>query len=601
MSEGVIVSEKWRGLVSGQVAPVRIATDNSTLRGTGTVDDPLSVVGGAADFPIELLGLGPEQDQYDPDANMAAGTVNPLTDPALGNFTVIVVKGADNQATRITGIDATDVKVNTVVLFLNLSISGIDCGQVIFNHLDDSTASANQILCPANMDYMLPIFGGVFTFYGPDLKWHPITENGQHQTVALQNLRFYPNALAPVIAGVVNNWNFTAETSYPAGEGLAGGNLAFETYSYIRVQTDIGGATLTGLAPNAGTNANSYTNGGMKILVNLGPGVLTLSPLDSRSGANHQFKTPNSQAVTIPPNGAAIVVEPLGDPDEDALWQVIALAQDITHGLTLVLTGNPAIEGAGGIALTTQSLLITPAVTPAALPAVPTVTHDWNPGSTDLIIDVATNANGSILGGLIGADDTVAGVGETRILRNVGGGPLILLNEDSGSVQQFVTPSGAPAVIQSLDNAIVQRNSSEKWTVLTSGKTGVLAHPNPITPAVLAATNIQDWNPVGLTGSNQGLSYLFTSWIKAQGQVGSVLQTMLPSYEGHRIVLSNYASGFTIATNHAATGGGGVPFHCPGGTPGTDDFVVLTQASVELIFDADNQFWLVNATRLGGA
>lgn len=159
MSEGIISRASWRGLISGQVSPVRVATDRATITGTGTVDDPLvaafdgvdvessgsplagnphstlnfigaTVVdagGGKANITISgggsglvpLLGFEPRGDQYGVGDNMAEGTLNPYTDPNLGSVTCITVAGADNGATRLTGMDNTGVADGTIVAFLN--------------------------------------------------------------------------------------------------------------------------------------------------------------------------------------------------------------------------------------------------------------------------------------------------------------------------------------------------------------------------------------------------------------------------------------------------------------------------------------------------
>lgn len=48
MSEGTISRQSWRGLMAGQVSPVRVATDGTTVTGTGTTDDPLAASGGGS-------------------------------------------------------------------------------------------------------------------------------------------------------------------------------------------------------------------------------------------------------------------------------------------------------------------------------------------------------------------------------------------------------------------------------------------------------------------------------------------------------------------------------------------------------------------------
>lgn len=438
-NSGVAVEESGEPIAASQTILNFIGPTVTTVGKKANI----TVSGGSIAFPISLLGLGPRQDQYGAGHNMDVGTINPLEDPALGTFTVITVKGADNQATRITGIDATGIAVNTVVLFMNLSDSGTDCGQVIFNHLDDSTADTNQILCPQNVDYMLPIFGGVFVIYGSDFKWHPISENGQHQTISCQNLRLYPNALMPIISGVVNDWNPVAESSYAVGEGLAGGNCTFETYSYIRVQTDADGATLTGLAPNNGTNGNPYTLGGVKILVNLGPGTLVLSPLDSRSSGTHQFNTPNTLPIALGPGECAWVISPLGDPDPNAQWQAIALSKS-------------------------QAMVqITPALALAGL------IDNWNPTDGTSGLSYLYAGWIQIAGGLAGALNSMnSGITGMRIvITNYGSAIAINHNESGGSGgvttgKPFYCPGGTTFTLPEFGSvAIAYQSVNDVWIV----------------------------------------------------------------------------------------------------------------------------------------
>ncbi len=311
-----------RSFVTGSATTLALAACGKESNG-----DPTTAQDAGATEP--LFSLGPRQDQLGDGVNMVTGTINPYTDPALGSFSVITLKGADNQATRITGIDAARVTADrSVVLFINLSESGIDCGQVVFKHQDASADAANRIICPAALDYYLPIFGAVFAIYGSDLRWHLVTDNGYAKYVTAQALRLYPNALTPLVGpGIVNNYNPTALSSYAAGEGLAGGDLRFEEYSLIRINTAAGETYLTGLSPNAGTDANVATLGGVKLLLNVGSGTLTIAHLNDASTPGRQFLCPGGVDFTLQPHECAWVISPLGDPNSDSDWHVIAQAK----------------------------------------------------------------------------------------------------------------------------------------------------------------------------------------------------------------------------------------------------------------------------------
>ena len=127
--------------------------------------------------------------------------------------------------------------------------------------------------------------------------------------------------------GTVNNYNPIAQTSYLGGGGLAGGDLTFEEYSLIRVNTAAGETYLTGLSPNGGANANVATLGGVKLRLNVGNGVLTIAHLNDASTPGRQFFCPGGVDFGLLPGQCAWVISPLGDPNSDSDWHVIAHAK----------------------------------------------------------------------------------------------------------------------------------------------------------------------------------------------------------------------------------------------------------------------------------
>ncbi len=527
-----------------------------------------------------LMRTGP--DQYGAGVNMDTGNIGTLTDASMSGFDVIIVKGADNQGTFINGIDATGVSPGAVRLLLNLSESGVDVGIVVIRHNIASATATDRVLCPQACDYKLPVFGAVWAFYGDDRRWHLVSESGMAQVVCAQALRFYPHFYGPSVSGTYNNWNPTAQTSYtpPGTHGLGGGDLTFEDYTAILVPTT-GDTTLTGLSPNDGSNANIPTLSGVKFLLNTGSGNLTLKHLDGGSTSGRQFICPNAEDVVLKPYECAWVFTPGGDMGEAVNWRVIACSQSNRTFPSVTTTGR-----------TTTNALSVKSVTGAALAVAPTVTHDYDPGNTNTLVRIEANANGSILDSLTPADATSSGRGEVRVVTNVGNGPLVILDaaDATGGTAgyRFETPGGRPIVLLSNESMWMQRDDTDRWKAHGLGaRTNA---PVDITPAVLAATNVDDWAPVGASGANAGLSFLYANWIKAQGAVGTVLRTINPGKHGDRKFIYNYASGFTIK-HLQGTGTTGKSIYTPGGA----DFVLSQYAGVWIQYDGASTVWILDA------
>ena len=253
---------------------------------------------------------------------------------------------------------------------------------------------------------------------------------------------------------------------------------------------------------------------------------------------------------------------------------------------------------------TTTAMTVNPAVSPAALPSVPAVTHDWNPGSCDAVIRVLTDPNGSIIGGLKPCGSGPGSVGEVRIIRNIGGtdtegsGELVLLQDDVGSAFPFhLAGRNTSYVVPSLGSIILQWDNTDKWFVVGMIGASTPMNPRSITPAVMAATNVNDYAP---TDAVTGLAGQYVDWWHLQGQVGTVLTgidatAVAGSNYGKRVLLTNYGSGFIIrdSDTHSAVGN-------RIRTPGASDFVLTNLGSVWLVYDAGNGVWFVESSRIGG-
>jgi len=253
---------------------------------------------------------------------------------------------------------------------------------------------------------------------------------------------------------------------------------------------------------------------------------------------------------------------------------------------------------------TTAAMTVNPSVSPAALPSVPTITHDWDPGSCDAVIRVLPDDNGSIIGGLKPCGSGPASVGEVRIIRNVGGtdtegtGSLIMLQDDVGSAFPFhLAGRNTSYVVPSLGSIILQWDNTDKWFVV--GMTGASTPMNPrsITPAILPATDVNNYAPVDAV---TGVAGQYVDWWHLQGQVGTNLTgidatAIAGSNYGKRVLITNYGSGFTIK-HMSGSSSPGNKIECPGGS----DFVLTNLASVWLVYDAGNGVWFVESSRIGG-
>lgn len=382
-------------------------TAGATIADAGDGTATINIYGG--DGSTEpLFSLGPEITQYDPGTDMPGGIINPLEYPtALGLFTVIELRGADSQATRITGIDASAVTSDkSVVLFINTSPTGIDCGQVVFYHLNSGTASENQIWCPGNVDYTLANGGGIFCRYGNDNKWHILDNGATARYGVFESIRLYPCALMPQITGTLtdptNNWNPTAESSYGddpptggVGVGLAGGDCTAEEYTLQRI-TGVATACLTGYAPNAGNNDDLPTLGGVRLFYNEGLYPITFRHLNGASTEGRQFECPEGVDYVLKPGEGVWGCSMFSDPNPDSNMRLFgpnrqARVQIITASIPgeQIDNWNP-VDATSGVDFTQADWIV-------ANPSVDTVINSINPGINGQRITLSADGGGMVL------------------------------------------------------------------------------------------------------------------------------------------------------------------------------------------------------------
>jgi hypothetical protein len=558
-------------------------------------------------FSTQALRLTPRApDPFGAGTNMPAGYIADYSDPSMPAYTRYLWKGADNQGTWLTGIDASSFVDGDIVIFENQTESGDDAGCVVLKDENSPEATggvvpslaANRIVCPGAQDYVCPPYGVTMLVRGTNKlgqpRWEIRTENAQQKKVIGQSLQLYPNLQAGFttpLVGTLDDWNPTGDTlitSVPVGsppQNVDGSNCAFQDHTWIMAYVDAAGARITGLlAQNPPTTPQNW--GPIKVITNNGPGVLTIADHGVGSAVENQILCPNGVDLLVQPGESVWLGSPYYNNGVTAQWRVL--------GAGNAVIGTTTITDA-----TIQQLQLAPSLAPAALPSVPTVTHDWDPGGNNAVIRVMTDPNGSFLGGLAPhaplvffPDDTV------RVLRNVGSGPLIILNEDPGSLvgNRFETPNGQALYVEQSSSVIIIRDGTlSRWRCDSTGN--VLASPTlvPITPsAALIGANNNDYSPVDGT---TGLPLQYASWLRVTGTFAAVLTGIDSTgfVAGQRLMMTNYGAAFTISNGNAASLAPN-RFSCPNGA----DIIFLVGATVTFIRDPGG-IWIAEGMRSGGA
>jgi len=542
----------------------------------------------------------------DDQGSTAVDYTTTYTDPDMATAGVLYWRGNDNQGSTLRSMNPSTLAVGSIRYFINPSTSGIDVGTVTLKHEDTTgTTATHRFCCPGAADYQVPIFGVTILIRGYNEtggeRWLVVGQNGHAKKALIQSLQLYPNLQVGTpgspVSGSLNNYNPTGQTPFesspgvPSTLGIAGSNLTGKDHTFWRMFVHANGATLTGVYGQA-ENGEVSDFGRIHVLKNYGPGTLTIAHRSSSSDSANQIFCPNQRDLIVPADGAVWLIKPFygaPDPGVTVSWHVLGAAFSNEVFPSVTTTART----------TTRQITLATKDTPAQLGKHTTITNDWNPG-TGSVAAANTHNDGSIVAGLVPAAPSTPG--EIRYVLNVGTGPLALLNETASSTEEyrFTMPNGRPCVLPTRCSMGFRYDESSRWNALDS-RDPEIPFSVSITPAALAASNINNYAPTDATTSWPGR--LAKVW-RIQGNVGTVLTgvdatpTGLPQFvHGDRILLINYSAGMTIA-HQSASSDAGNKITCPPGGASNPDYILLTGAAVWLIYDALGATWILEGTRL---
>lgn len=527
-----------------------------------------------------------------PVANLPAGRSNNFVIPNLQTHPIIEIHGADNQGTILTGIDATGILPGMVRILMDTQAAGQqDAGTFSLTHEDDDSLEDNRVICPNQTDYVGPPNGITILVRGNDQRWHVGGTNGRAYRAIVQSLQLYPKCrignVTP-LSGTHDNWNPTGAANL-GGLGVAGSDATFRNHSFIDISTDIAGARINGL--EMGTpQVDPAFYGAVKVLHNQGPGDLVLGhSAGAPADAKNRMFFPQNEDVTLKAGETAWVIHAYLDPDTTQPgFRCIALAQNKHLTTRITVSGRT----------TTRQLTIATKDTPAQLAAHSTVTINWDPGS-GAVAAANTHNNGSIIDGMVPVQPLVPG--ETKIVQNVGAGPLAIFNEGSGSDPdfRFVMPSGRPIVLPTRGSSPFRFDESGKWNLI--GSEPEIPMSVSITPAALPASKVDNYSPTDATTGWPGR--LAKVW-RIQGQVLSAIGSIeatpagLPAFmHGERILLINYGGSMLIKNLDSGADTGNA-IRCPPGGANNPDYTLLDGASVWVVRDGIGNGWFLEGARV---
>jgi hypothetical protein len=534
-------------------------------------------------FVTNALRTPPLEWQGDP-GNLPEGNNENLVLPGLVGHSYLVVRGADNAGTRIGGIDATGINPGDVRWLVNLPTGAsppTDSGTIAFIHEDTGSSPANRIQTPGATDCLFPIYAVAPIMYGGldadgNNRWRILGDCGWVSRARALGQAFYPICSTPTLTGANNDYRPVCQNGLLPGFGLASATNDGMTYTSWYIPVDAGGASITGIY-TSGSQADPLADGPTHFLINAGPGILTLNNLNGGSTVADRLNLPWGKDLILHPGEGIWLFSPFNKgTDLTAQWWAIGISTSNEY--------FPTVNTAGRT--TTEALRETPALSPAALPAG--LTSDYNPGD-NAILRITANANGSYLDGLVPLG-TLPYDGDTRIIINVGVGPLVLLPElvsVSAVNNRFILPGNSPITIPTGAREVVIYDTDGKWKLWDRGNTTANdTLTTVVTPANMAAADIDDWNPVD---SVTGFDWRYAVQINSFGAVGTNLRTMNPPIQDNaRFYLFNGGSGYTIIHN-SATGTTGKPFHLAGGT----NLVISQFGGVWIHYSAAAVAWVV--------
>ena len=582
-------------------------TNTLYMKSAGLPTAWIALAGATPPTTTQELQVTPSQaSPFFPGTNMTPGYIADWTQPGLQDHTNLAWAGADNEGTVLTGIDSTGIGEGAIRMFVNSSVSGNDVGTVVLLDETDphvtagpfASLAANRICTPQRTPYKVANQEVVMLQLRRDsadnVRWFVIAGQTRQTTVTAQLFGFYPHLQVGTpgvpIVGLQSDWAPVGVPYLGNASQLTvdGGDCTDpEHFTFWNIFTDNAGASIGGIAPTP-TDAGW---GVLRFIYNSGPGVLTLKNLDGGSLPANQLVLPYGRDYVLQPLSGAWLMLPYLDEGlgTNPQWRLMGVSNDTFPSLNT--TGRT----------TTQSLTTMPELSPAALASVPAVTSDFNPGGDDAVINVATNANGSILDGIVPAQPLVGN--EIRILRNTGSGPLVILDELSSASAAgnrftlpgaFVGGASKPIVVAPFSELLIQyRPAFGRWCIAGNGQNRALdATPLSVTPAVMFAGNVNDWAPVDAVTALAGR---YASFWRVQGAVGTNLTGidaapagLAPFTHGDRVTLLNLGGGLTIKHSDAGSAAAN-QIYCPGGA----DVVLAAYGAVELLRDQLSNAWFL--------
>lgn len=594
--------------VKGQLAVDRATGDvwQNTTNGTAWA---AFTGGGGGGGVLQSLGFSPMAPDPYPGANMPEGQIDNYADPSLATHSLLWFKGADNQGTRLTGMDSTGVAPGSVRAFVNLALLGVgqcDAGTVTLIDENDPLAlnslAVNRFKLGGCTSHTCPILGMTLMVYGPsadiapaDRRWVLLSDNGMEQRTVTQSLQFYPNLHAGTVevplTGNLDDWDPIGWSPYLPGEGIGGSNCEFRSHSLIRafVAADDGatpGATITGMVTRPGGLPRPPDFGPVKVIVNYGPGTLRIAHLSGLSVVENRIYCPNARDLLVPMYSAVWLYSPYDNlPDNVNQWRVLGMGNEVFPTVETTVARVEALQLAGQVS--------------GVLPALPTVVSDWDPfigNPSHSVIEALTNVNGSAIDGL-NAPASATFNGNWYLLKNTGDGPLVILPEVgslSDPENQFVLPGSAPLVLSPKSGVAIRYDSASKWRAYDNGNTQPTARlTSRCTPAILPAAAVNDYAPVDELTALPGR---YAQWWRVRGSVGTVLTGIdatpagcVPFLPGDRIAITNLSSAFVIAHFSVLSAAGNKIW-----MPDAVDGIIRNFGTVEFTYD-DNNVWVMTA------
>lgn len=427
------------------------------------------------DLSVQEVTIAPVQEWTGGASNLPNLEINNWVPAGIQTKSFIVTRGADNEGTRITGIDSTNIADGAVRFLVNLPTGAsppTDSGTLTFVHESSLSTAANRIQTPAGVDCTFPMYSVIGLVYGGldgtaaggVKRWRLISNcgwTGGSGTTATQMLRFYPHCSVgnpTPISGTFHDYRPTClNLAFNAGYWIAGALTDSADYSVLSLYVDSSGATLTGLYTTA-NQVDPKAHGAVKIVRNLGPGTLTLKHLDPGSSVNLRFNLPQERDLILKKNESVILFTPLNNAiDLGAQWYPLSVGASNEQFPSATVAGATELQAA---------LELSGITTPSALASG--TTHNYNPGSRNAVWRLTAHASNSTLTGIVAP---ALGDHEVHLVENVGTGNLIFTHGDAGSstANQFQLPRSLTLTLPVGGGALIRYDqTAEKWFVIAN-------------------------------------------------------------------------------------------------------------------------------------